>query len=410
MVDQTGRNVISRLQPEVMRQLAEKTNGKFILAGGGLDIPNLVKSVIANLDTFAVESRQRRVSVEFYQWLILPAILAFMTAIVLNTRWKRMQLAVLSMGCLLLLENAHASESTDAKRALAKGDFEIARDRYSRLAQQSKSENRRYRYHLGEGVAAYRGKNFRSAREAYTKSLLSGEPEVRAEAHLGMGNTLFQLGWSGLTGEPYPQDGSVTLDLDHFDAVVKSALENLRESEMPDDIDTSGTARFESTIRNWADAARHFSSAGRLNRKNQIALKNRETTMVYLRRLADLLKQEEQDAQQAVPQEQPGQGQPQEGDGEEQPGESGEGEGEPKDGEGEKPDDRAPEDGGEGEEKEKKKGKGKDGEEAEGDEGSTDPNESPEERALRILKENSDLEKGPLTRGRREFRNPKQDW
>ena len=54
--------------------------------------------------------------------------------------------------------------------------------------------------------------------------------------------------------------------------------------------------------------------------------------------------------------------------------------------------------------KDKNKDEGKKGDKGE------NPNESPEERAKRILKENADLEKGPLTRGRREFMNPEKDW
>jgi hypothetical protein len=42
--------------------------------------------------------------------------------------------------------------------------------------------------------------------------------------------------------------------------------------------------------------------------------------------------------------------------------------------------------------------------------GSNDPNESPEQQARRILMENADLEKGPLTPGRQEFHSPEKDW
>ncbi|MEI7912046.1 MAG: hypothetical protein WCK77_20635, partial [Verrucomicrobiota bacterium] len=38
------------------------------------------------------------------------------------------------------------------------------------------------------------------------------------------------------------------------------------------------------------------------------------------------------------------------------------------------------------------------------------PDESPEQRARRILAENADLEKGPRRSGHFEFNNPEQDW
>ena len=45
-----------------------------------------------------------------------------------------------------------------------------------------------------------------------------------------------------------------------------------------------------------------------------------------------------------------------------------------------------------------------------GDKGGDNPNESPKERAHRILKENADLEKGPLSPGHREYGNAQKDW
>ena len=106
-----------------------------------------------------------------------------------------------------------------------------------------------------------------------------------------------------------------------------------------------------------------------------------------------------------MPQRMPGNGPPQEGEG----------------------GDDESQDGSEGQRKDGKKGNGdkdprdggrKDGKKKEDDADGTDgkekeienPNESPEERATRILKENADLEKGQLAPGRREFKNAEKDW
>ena len=87
-----------------------------------------------------------------------------------------------------------------------------------------------------------------------------------------------------------------------------------------------------------------------------------------------------------------------EGEGGEKPeGEKGKGDKEPKDGSGDEGD------------KDKDGKKGKEKNDTDGD-GGEDPNESPEDRARRILKDNADLETGPLSPGRREFRDAKKDW
>jgi Ca-activated chloride channel family protein len=411
VVDKDGRPVISRLQPEVMRKLAADTKGRFAIAGSGMDIPNMVKSVIKDLDAFELEGRERRVSIEFYQWLMLPAILFLIVSITAGTRWRGIQARALIALAFLIPQDADASDASNAKQALAEKRYEMARDAYRKLAKKSGRPDLASRYRLGEATAAYRAGDFRGARSAFSHALLSESPDVRAQAHLGAGNSLFQLGWQGLSGEAYPTDPAAVPDLDRFDTIVKELLAKLLETEAPEDGETNGYVRIESLITNWADSVRHYNSAVVSTPNDKIASRNRELTMTYLKRLRELLEQEKQDTEQSMPEPQPGEGEPQEGEGEP-------GEGEPEEGEGEGGD-KKPE--GEGdEEKDGKSGdKGKDpnGKSGKNDEeqndskkGARDPNESPEERATRLLKENADLEKGPLSPGRRELRDPEKDW
>ncbi len=412
MVDRSGHTIISRLQGDVMRKLAEGTNGRYTIAGSGRDAPAMVNSVVKGLDAFEMEGSERRISIEFYQWLVFPAILFLIVSIVAGTRWKGIQAAILLTGALLPTPDARAGGASDAKAALAGKHYEEARDAYHKLAGESKLRENQARYRLGEAAAAYRTGDFRGARTAFSQSLLSSDSMVRSSGHLGIGNSLFQLGWKGLSGDAYPSDPEALPDLARFDTIVKEALAKLRESEAPEEGDAGGYARIESLVTNWADAVRHYDSTLALLPSDKIASKNRELAMTYLKRLEELLDQEKQEAEQAMPLPQPGEGKPQEGegdpkegeqgeqgeDGPKQPGDKGDGEKEPKDGKGD--DGEKKDDGKKGEDKDKK----------DGDKGDENPNESPEERAHRILKENADLEKGPLTPGRREFRDAKKDW
>lgn len=414
MLDPSGRAVISRLQTNVMRKLAEETNGRFTIAGSGPDIPALVKSVVDGLEAFQMEGRERRVSIEFYQWLMLPAILFFMASILAGTRWRGIHAAVLVTAALLIPDQADASDASKAKEALAGKDYETARDAYHKLAGETRARETQARYRLGEATAAYRAQDFRAARTAYSQALLSKDSEVLASGHLGIGNSLFQLGWKGLTGESYPTDPASVPDLDRFDTIVKEALAKLRESDSPDEGDTSGFVKMESLVTNWADAVRHYDSALSKSPTDELAGKNRGMTVTYLRRLQELLEEEKEETEQSMPEPQPGKGKPQEGEGD--------GEGEPEEGEGEENGAKKPGEKGKGDqdpkdgsgdegdpEKDGKKGKNND-QDKEGDEEGENPNESPQERAHRILKENSDLEKGPLNPGRREFRDAEKDW
>jgi tetratricopeptide (TPR) repeat protein len=360
-----------------------------------------------------MDGRDRRVSVEFFQWLMAPAVIFLMFSILTGTRWRGVRAAILLGGLFLVPTRAPASDASNAKEALTSKRYEEARDAYHKLAGAEKSGETRARYRLGEATAAYRAGDFRQARTAFSGALLSRDPQVEAGGHRGIGNSLFQLGWKGLTGENYPTDPGSLPDLDHFDELVKKELANLRDSEVPEEGDSGGFSKFETLITNWTDAVRHHDSALKLEPADKVARRNRELTMIYLKRLQELLVQEEQEAQQSMPQQQPGEGAPQEGE----DGEGGEGnqaqEGE--NGSKRKPgkggDQKDPKDGSGKQGDQKKDGqKGKDKDQKKKGDSGDNPNESPEERSRRILKENADLEKGPLTPGRREFRDAAQDW
>ena len=304
---------------------------------------------------------------------------------------------------------------------LDRGAYQDARDRYQSLADDARSSTRRAAFRLGEGLAAYRGGDFRGARAGFSGALLSPDSEVRRNAHLGMGNSLFQLGWAGLAESSYPADPAEVPDLDAFDAIARERIARMLDSPEPDVGETDGFARIRDTIINWSDAVRHYQSALDLDPGDQSALANRRTTMAFLERLRDLLEEERDETEQSMPEPTPGEGDPQPQPGEGEPGEgepdeeSGEGddeqegehgEGDPSDdADGSDPDDESDQDSqqGEGDPREPEPDEDEDAEDI-------DPNETPEERARRILSENADVETGPLNPGRREVLPPEKDW
>ncbi len=411
MYDSDGRPVLSRVQPDVLRKLAEETGGRYVMAGSGGDIPAMVRAAVQELDAFEVEGRERRVAIEFYQWLVLPAILFLMISVVAGTRWRGVR-AVGVAACALFLAapGARADAVSEAREALESGRHEEARDAYRDLADRTKFPGRAARYRIGEGTAAYRARDLLAARSAFSEALLTDDAEVLSNAHLGLGNTLFQLGWQGLAGEHYPTEPDQLPDMQRFDALVTERLAQLLESEVPDVGETDGFVRLRAILLNWSDAVRHYESALAADPENPAAGTNRATTLAYLERLDELLEQEEQATEQQLPQ--PGQGEPQPG-----PGQGDPQEGDPQEGEGQEgqegPGGREPRDEGEGGEGDEDEGDGDGGEEENdesdsGDEG--DPNETPEERAQRILEENADLERGPPSPGRHLWEDPEKDW
>jgi Ca-activated chloride channel homolog len=406
LVDKSGSRILSRLQPEVLRKLANGTGGRYVIAGRGADIPSMVEVAIEGIDAFEMEGGKTRIVIEFFQWALFPAILFLMGAIVSGTRWRRAAATTAGLFFFLLsLQPAPADQAKDARKAFGENRFDEARDAYRSLAESKATGENAAGYRLGEGLAAYAAQDYRGARTAYSEALLSEDPAVEARAHEGMGNTLFQLGWMGLSGSRYPDDGGIP-DMEKFDELVREQLKRMADSEPPESGETNEFIRLDSIILNWTDAVRHYRSAIGKDPAEAAAVRNEQLTMNYLKRLKELMEEEKQQTEEQMPQS--GEGQPQAGEGE---GEPQAGEGEPQDREGEKP----KENGKPGED-DQNKGKGGEEQVEDGDkgkkpdEGEAAPNESPEQRAARILSENSDLEKGPLTPGRRDFMPPQKDW
>ncbi len=406
MVDENGQPVISRLQPEVLRNLAEATNGKYAAAGSGDDIASLVKNSIKELDAFEMEGSQREVTIDYYQWFLLPAIVFLFASIIIGTRWRGVGKAAAALAIFLMPGPSHADDAKDAARFLLEKNFTAAAQTYRKLAKESQSSNLRSRYHLGDGIASLRGGSFKSARSAFSKSLDANNPDVLAEAHLGMANSLFQLGWFELSGYAYPQDPKSSPDMAQFDQLVRTRLKKLAAAKEGGEVE-----KIEALITNWTDAVRHCDSAISKMPANNAATNNRQMTITYLKRLRELLEEEKEKTEQNMPMPQPGgegESQPDEGDGD--PDEKQDGDQQNKDSKspGDKGDEkREKKDGSNGKEPKPKDDSGKDKNKGENPE---DPNETPEKRARRILKDSADLEKGPLTPGQVEFNPPAKDW
>lgn len=407
ILDSSGNPVISKLQPEILQRIAEKTGGRYATVNSGVNIPDMVGAATRDLDSFEMKGRERRIVVEFFQWLVLPAILFLMISIIAATRWRALKVAVVTFAAFTLADPAHASRATDARDALEAGRFKEARETYRKLADEAKIDSLKFRYRIGEGLAAYKNGEYREARSAYSGAMLADDPEVASSAHFGMGNTLFQLGWQGLADESYPIEPENIPDLDRFETLVKERLAKMKDDEGSEVGRGDHYVRLDSMMINWADAVRHYDSALSLSSSNQGAARNRETTLIYLRKLQEILDQEKQDADQSMPQQgQMGPGDPQNGEGE--PGEDGEGD---EDGEGKGKGKEPGDNGGEGDQQDRDgDGGDKEKEDSKGNKNDGDPNLTAEERARRRLEDNADLEKGPLIQGRVEQRMPKKDW
>lgn len=429
MLANDGSPVISRLQSDVLRRLATGTGGDYAQAGSGANIGALAQRAVAGMDAHELAGRQRKVHDEFYQWFTLPGILLLLVGLIAGTRWRSLHLNT-ALPLLLLAMSGIACADSPAEQALKSfkaGKYEEAGHLFRNAARDSWSAQRRATLRLAEGSAWYRSQHFDQASAAYSEALREGNGSQRARAHSGMGNSLFELGWRELSEQPYQGSDKQAPDMARFDKLVEKLLASRDEEASDPPVDSS--ARIEGLITRWTDAVRHYDSALAIAQDAAVS-HNREVTMAYLKRLAELLEQDAQRSEEQLSQmlpkpeekdppecENPGgqkpdpqsQGKPDpQGDPNQQgkpdprgkPDQQGKPDQNPQDpGQGQKPPpDQQPRDDGE------TQGQGQRSESA------PKPGETVEEHALRMLKENSDVETGPLSPGRIRFRKPEKDW
>jgi Ca-activated chloride channel family protein len=443
--DRAGNVVRSAINPAALKKLSLETGGRFAVATSAASIPEMVKLAISDMEQFEIAGRERSVPVEYYQWFVLPGILMLIASVVAGTRWRGLgpASAATATACLMLFpQPLRAGDEQDARQALAEGRHEEAAKLFEQLATGESNVERAARYRLAQANAAYLHGDGDAARHGFSEALRSDDPKVRAAAHHGLGTQLFGGGWQRLSkGAPYPEVAKIDENkksdafgriadailglsgqekdeeeaakdpLAAFDGMVREALSEWMQGEAPEDGDSAGFNRFDGVLSDWIDGVKHFDSALRYDPSLANATHNRQLTVKHLKRLREILEEVEENAQQLQPQPGEGEGegqgdQPQpEGQGEGDEEGEGKGKGEEK-GEGENEGEEES-DKGEGGERPEDKQPGEDGKDGEKE---PKPGESPEEAARRILRENADFEKGALSPGRLEYRQPEKDW
>lgn len=254
--DRNGNLVLSRLNKDNLTLLARRTGGLYSEGGGDAFSTNLTYA-ISRLEQYEKEGRDRKVPIPRFQWFLVPAMLLLMAGMLLNTSWTRTPKAAAALLIAMLLSSAPKADAgllprTAAEKALAAGEYQKAYHLFQDEVDESEGERRR-RFQLGHGAAAYRLGIYGVASEAYTGALLSADTQVQAQAHYGLGNVQFYKGRDALTT-----------------ALARG---------------NPGDEVYRNIISQWEDAIGHFDSTLSLNPDDKKAEANREYVKERIQRL-----------------------------------------------------------------------------------------------------------------------------
>ena len=203
--DRNGHVVRSRLDEGRLKEIAEQTGGLYVHLENG-SIPQLVANGLRKLSEGKINERSTRIPVEKYRWPLVFGLLLLLLSVALSGRKKthlrRPPVGGAVAGAMLaLILTAQANPGLDR---YSQGDFDGALENFR---EQLKHDPDSPTINFNLGDAAYRLQKYDEAFEAYSKAMVSSDPEIQRKG-------LLQRWQRPIHGrEPCPGSRTATIEL-----------------------------------------------------------------------------------------------------------------------------------------------------------------------------------------------------
>lgn len=205
--DEEGNVVKSKLNEDLLKQIAGATEGGFYLPlRGAKPMEMLYERGLAPLPKSEGREKTVRRYHEQYHWPLALAIVLLAFEMVWpeakrqSRRGRTGQPSVAAsapaatiVGLLLCLATGALASPASALRDYEAGKFESALQEYQRLigAQKDKDDPR---LHFNAGAAAYRATNYDAALKAFSQAARASDVRLQQAAYFNLGNTQFRAG------------------------------------------------------------------------------------------------------------------------------------------------------------------------------------------------------------------------
>ena len=423
--DIKGNTVYSKLNSSALEQLANAGAGSYVAASSGAD--HTIRRALASLERTLESGRVIDIPNETYQWFLCPAIVLLILSVLIRSNLFTRKLPTLTTASalltLILTGSPHLQATSTMERAAdayQMHDYHGAIELFSEaLAEAQAESDTRYQHiiEFSQGSAAYRLSRWDVASRYFSRALLSDDDKLQEKAHYNLGNTLVQWGWTTLDLPPSSDTENVFLEsmrqlyADPASQQTQAPAAQSTQAAQTPKLTAADVAKIKT---NWQDAISHYQASLMVNADNTEAQDN----LREVEKMLEQLKQAQEQAKQEAEQKKEDQNKKDQGDqGDQENKQDGEGDGDKKDSdqEGEK-DDKNKSDGDDSDQQDNQadnqnnpqSGNPEDG----GEEQAAEPNpeETKEEFAARILREQSDAEVRPVRRRLMQLRRPEKDW
>lgn len=228
--DDSGNVVKSRLNEQLLQQIATAAKGFYIPLQGGNAMDVLYQRGIAPLPTTERSSKlMKRLKEQFY-WPLSAAILLLLLEVFLPDEKRNRKRAgaltaapqaavagnavALFIACLTLA-SARAG-AAKAERHYKAGEYKSALSAYQELLGKNPADPR---LHYNAGAAAYQAKKFDDAQREFQAAVASPDLDLQQQAFYNLGNADFRVGEANSN----PQERSAAWEqaIQHYDAALK---------------------------------------------------------------------------------------------------------------------------------------------------------------------------------------------
>jgi Ca-activated chloride channel family protein len=253
--DPAGKFVKSRLDSDMLRQIAATTGGVYTPLGPqGQGVVRLYQDRLTGLAQRQHADRQVAVYAELFQWPLGVAIALLSLAWLLGVSVRRRApvaapgtaalVAALVVGILMMAAPRAWASPLAAQNEYQKGQYAQAQREY---AQSLKSDPNQSHLQFNLGAAAYKAGDFAAATTAFNNALKTREVPLQQSAYYNLGNSLFRQGEKVVATDPQSTIATWQQSLGAFDTalqlkpadtdatfnrnVVKTRLDELRRQQ-----------------------------------------------------------------------------------------------------------------------------------------------------------------------------------
>lgn len=250
--DEAGNVVRTQLQSGVLQQLASATGGRFLKLDTRPLSRQSIQPVLDRLTEQESANRQKSRPIERFAWPLGLGIFLIMLAWIISALPRsaavRPVMLALAASFFAPAPSAEAAGASDvlaflfqssgptpdeARQALENGNFEKARSIYNKLLERDDFDaHSRDELRYGLATAEHDLTNYDGSVKNFSEALHTQDKSLRARAHRGLGQTLYDQGVRGLQQQPKITLQRWTDALRHLDAALELDPENkeLREN------------------------------------------------------------------------------------------------------------------------------------------------------------------------------------